>query len=398
MAPESLRPQAGRSRSGVALLALAALAIAGCQLVPRNRADGSLPAPEQQAQAPAQTEEPGPPLPLGETRNRIAVLVPLTGPNAAVGQSIANAANLALADSGSDRIRVTAYDTAPGALLAVNEALAEGNGLVLGPLLAEDARAIAPAARQANVPVVAFSNDVGIAGDGVYVLGLDPGQSIDRVVAYAREHGAQRFAALIPTTAYGERAGRALAAAVQRTGGTLVAVRTYGRSAEALRAAAAQLNAQAPFDAVLIADGARMAALAVPIVRRGAPDARILGTDLWSGETALGAQAALRGAWFAGLSGTRFEQLRTRYRARYSTVPHRLGSLGYDAVLLAARVDWRLGRRFPVRALGAQDGFAGVDGAFRFGRDGIAERALDVIEVTAAGTTVVSAAPPSFAR
>lgn len=402
MAPESLRPQAGPSPGRRALLALAvlALALAGCRLVPQGRADGSLPPPEQQVQVPAEAEEDGPPLPPGETRNRIAVLVPLTGPNAAVGQSIANAAQLALADSGSDRIRLTAYDTAPGALVAVDRALAEGSGLILGPLLAEDARSIAPVARSAGVPVIAFSNDVSIAGDGLYVLGLDPGQSIDRVVAHARENGVRRFAGLVPTSTYGERAGRALAAAVQRGGGTLVAVRTYDRSGEALRAAAAQLDGQGPFDAVLIADGARNAALAVPVLRRGSPQVRILGTDLWSADSGLGALTALRGAWFAGLPAARFEQLRTRYRARYGTAPHRLGSLGYDAVLLAVRAsaDWRLGRRFPLRALRAEDGFAGVDGAFRFDRQGIAERALDVLEVTAAGTSVLSPAPASFDR
>ena len=41
-------------------------------------------------------------------------------------------------------------------------------------------------------------------------------------------------------------------------------------------------------------------------------------------------------------------------------------------------------------------GFAGVDGAFRFGRDGLAERALEVREVGASGTTVVSPAPRGF--
>ena len=78
-----------------------------------------------------------------------------------------------------------------------------------------------------------------------------------------------------------------------------------------------------------------------------------------------------------------FNQFRTRYRARYGANPFRLASLGYDAVLLAVRVaaDWPVGRAFPERALRDPGGFAGVDGAFRFGRDGVAERALEVREV-----------------
>ena len=78
------------------------------------------------------------------------MLVPLSGANAGVGQSIANAANLALLDTGGERIRITVYDTARGAAAAANEALAEGNGLFLGPLLAEDVEAVAPIARRAG--------------------------------------------------------------------------------------------------------------------------------------------------------------------------------------------------------------------------------------------------------
>jgi ABC-type branched-subunit amino acid transport system substrate-binding protein len=395
MALQSLQPQAG-TLVRLGLAAVAAFALAGCQLVPQARTQGPS-APAAPAAA-AAADEPRLNLPLGETRNRVAILVPLTGPNAAVGQSIANSANLALADTGSDKIRITAYDTAPGAAAAASEAIAEGNGLFLGPLLAEDARAIAPVARGANVPVIAFSNDVTVAGEGVYLLGLDPSQAIDRVVAYARSRGALRFGALLPTTVYGERAGRAFADAVQRAGGQLVAVRTYARTADGLRAAAGELNGQGPFDAILVADGARLSAAAVAPLRRGSPQVRVLGTELWSTETNIGAQSALRGAWFAGPSNANFNQLRTRYRTRYGADPYRLGSLGYDGVLLAVRSAdaWRLGRRFPVRSLRADDGFTGVDGAFRFARGGIAERGLQVEEVTAAGTNVLEAAPAGF--
>lgn len=81
-------------------------------------------------------------LPTDTLRHRVALLVPMSGPNAAVGQSIANATTLALMDTRTDKIRITTYDTAPGAAAAANRALAEGNRLILGPLLAEDARIV----------------------------------------------------------------------------------------------------------------------------------------------------------------------------------------------------------------------------------------------------------------
>jgi len=234
MAFAALRPQAGRALKAAALLAMAAAALSGC--MPRSRPVAPPIAPPVEEEA-----RPLPPgrLPADETRNRVAVLVPLSGGNAGLGQSILNAANLALLDTGGERIRITAYDTSAGAGGAANDALAEGNGLILGPLLAEDVRAVAPIARRAGVPVVAFSNDVSVAGDGVYLMGFTPAQSIERVVSYARSRGAGRFGALVPTSVYGERAARAMTQAVEGVGGALAIDAGRHQRAEPAGAAAA---------------------------------------------------------------------------------------------------------------------------------------------------------------
>ena len=87
-----------------------------------------------------------------------------------------------------------------------------------------------------------------------------------------------------------------------------------------------------------------------------------------------------------------------KYRTRFGAAPYRLSTLGYDAVLLTVRIarEWRPGDIFPERRLTAPDGFGGLDGAFRFGRDGIAERALEVQEVKAGTTVTISPAPTGF--
>ena len=330
-------------------------------------------------------------------RNLIAVIVPTSGSDGAIGQSIANAANLALADSREQSLRITTYDSAGpgGAVGATRRALDDGARLILGPLLAENVRAAAPIARKADVPVIAFSNDEGVAGDGVYIMGFTPSQSIGRVVAQARATGRSNFAALVPTGLYGQRATQAMMAAVRKSGGRMTVVEQFNRTPAAIRAAAARLKTKGRFDAVLIGDSGRMAALAAPALPQ-AP--KFMGTELWASDRTLGRTPALRGAWYAAAPDTRFNQLSVRYRARYGKSPYRLASLGYDAVLLAVRSakNWPVGRPFPARGLVDKDGFSGVDGNFRFGRDGIAERLLEVRQVTATGTTVVSPAARAF--
>ena len=337
---------------------------------------------------------------LPEGRNNVALLVPLTGEDGPVGQSIANAANLALLDSGEKSIRLTIYDTTTGgAAAAAGTAIAEGNRLILGPLLAEEVRAAGPVARRAKVPVIAFSNDSTVAGDGVFILGVVPDQSIDRVVRHARAAGAVRFGGLVPNGLYGQRAAQALLGAVQRSGGRVTALETFNRTPAAIRTAVRALNAKGGYDAVLIGDGGRISAVAAPLLKQGpSATARILGTELWASERTLSATASLRGALYAATPDDRFNQLVGRYRARYGKTPYRIASLGYDAVLLTVRNArrWPTGEAFPARQLTDRDGFAGVDGIFRFGRDGVALRALEVRQVAAAGTTVVSPAAKTF--
>ena len=107
---------------------------------------------------------------------------------------------------------------------------------------------------------------------------------------------------------------------------------------------------------------------------------------------------ALRGAWFAAVADTRFNQFAKSYKSRFGGQPYRIATLGYDAVLLTLRVarDWRLGTIFPTDRMLDKGGFLGLDGPFRFGRNGVIERSLEVREVRAGGIAVVSPAPATF--
>ena len=397
MADATTIPQPGRYGRRCAVLALAGL-LAACQtIVPRGPAPPPRPTtrPVERPDAGVETG-----IPRDTQRNRVALLVPLSGGNAGVGQSIANATMLALLDTRNDRVRITNYDTNGGAAAAASRAIQEGAQLIIGPLLADDVRAVAPIARAARVPVVSFSNDVSVAGNGAYLMGYVPQQSIERVVGYAKSRGVTNFAGLMPNGLYGQRASTAFLRAVEGAGGQVVSLQTYGRATGGIAGAAAKLAAKAPYGAVLVADAAAQAAAAAPVVKRGSPGTHLMGTELWNSEGSLGARASLSGAWFASVPDALYRQYAAKYRARFGTGPYRLSSLGYDAVLLTVRIarDWRIGAPFPEGRLRDPDGFAGIDGAFRFGGSGVAERALQVQELRGGTTVVVSPAPGGFGK
>ncbi|MET0365109.1 MAG: penicillin-binding protein activator [Sphingobium sp.] len=384
--------QALRRLPGLAGLAL----LAGCAVVPKPDR-GTAPPPPPKGPDVVST------LPTDTERHRVALLVPMSGANAGVGRSIANATTMALFDTRTERVRITTYDTAAagGVAAAVRKALSEGNRLILGPLTAEDVRAAAPITRSAGVPMLSFSNDVTVAAPGTFLMGYIPAQSVERVVAYARERGASQFAALVPKGVYGERAGSTFLTTVRAKGGTVVAMESFDRSPGSIAAAVKRLQGASDYDALLIADLGRVAVQAAPVVRAsGGAKARILGTELWNTDQSITASPALRGAWFASVSDALYRQFSTKYRARYQAAPYRLASLGYDAVLLTVRVadTWKPGTPFPANRLTDPDGFAGLDGVFRFRDNGVAERALEVSEVGAGAVSIVDPAPKGFGR
>ncbi|PKP89068.1 MAG: penicillin-binding protein activator, partial [Alphaproteobacteria bacterium HGW-Alphaproteobacteria-16] len=171
----------GRNLALVGGLMLAA----GCQVIPKTTAPAAPP--------PAPTPEPSATaLPTDSGRHRIALLVPMGGDTAAVGQAIANATTMALLDTSADNLRITTYDTSAGVSAAARKAIADGNKLILGPLMANGVPAVQAVARPAGVPVISFSNDTSVAGPDVFVIGHVPEQSVRRSVQYARARGSNR--------------------------------------------------------------------------------------------------------------------------------------------------------------------------------------------------------------
>ncbi len=375
-------------RRGAMLLGTAVL-LAGCKVIPKGPVE---PIPEP-------TAPPTSTLPADQQRHRVALLVPLSGASATVGQSLANATTMALLDTNAQNVRITTYDTAQGVSLAANQAISDGNKLILGPLQGGDVGTVATIARAAKVPLITYANDQTLAARDVFLLGTVPGNAIGRTVQFAFSRGVRRFAVLAPQNDFGQRTAAAFAEAVRMAGGTLVASESYARSNTSVISAARRLRARGGIDAVLIADDARFAALAAPNLKAvGAAAPRILGPDSWSGESVIGSTPALRGAWYAAVSDARFRQFADSYTNRFGLRPFRASTLGYDSVLLTIRVarEWRPGTVFPVAKLNDSGGFLGLDGPFRFNNTGMLERALEVREVRAGGVTIVSPAPAKF--
>ena len=346
----------------------------------------------------------------------MALLVPLSGANAELGQALLDATQLALFESAGDRMILVPRDTggnAAGAAGAARAVIGDGARLILGPLLAPEVEAVKPIAQEAHINVIAFSTVTTLAGGNTYLMGFLPRQEVVREVGYARERGLARFAALAPNSPYGHLMADALREVASGSGGSVTKIEFFDPRAGDVSPAIQRLlpggegstepspvsPPAASFDALLLPEGgARLKQIAgqVKSVGGSAKPVQLLGSGLWDTPD-IGSDPVIVGGWFASSPPEARQDFERRFTATYGHNPPRLASLGYDAAALAAVLArGQAGEPFSQQAILNPSGFTGVDGLFRFTPNGLVQRGLAVLEVVPQGTTIVSPAPQSF--
>ena len=130
------------------------------------------------------SQYPAPQLQNNPASVKVAILLPLTGRNATLGQSMLQAAQLALFDMGNNNFTLIPRDTqgtAQGASIAASKAINDGAQLILGPLFSDSVRATQAIAKQHNVNVIAFSTDWTLADRQTFLMGFMPFSQVERV-------------------------------------------------------------------------------------------------------------------------------------------------------------------------------------------------------------------------
>ncbi|WP_170294706.1 penicillin-binding protein activator [Roseospira navarrensis] len=331
---------------------------------------------------------------------RVGLLVPLSGPAAAIGEGLSNAAQMGAFDAADSRFVLQPYDTGgspAGAARAAQQALSQGAQLLLGPVFAGSTRQVAPIAGQMGVNVIAFTTDPGVAGGNVYVMGFLVREQVDRVVRFSISEGRTAFGALTPAETYGQVATQALRDQVAARGGQVISVQTYAPDNPDLREPARALRGT---DAVLIpdtGDGLRAAVNGLAYVDIDSRRTRYMGTMLWD-DPGLWRESALAGGIFPTPPRDSVRRFEAKYRDAFGSEPPDLAILGYDAAALAGVLARQSGGpRFDRATLTSAAGFNGAAGIFRFRQDGTVQRGLAVMEVRSDGTVAeISPAPLSF--
>jgi branched-chain amino acid transport system substrate-binding protein len=353
------------------------------------------------APPPVQEAAPTPMQAVTAGRAKIALLVPLSGPNSSVGQAMLDAANMALFDVSTD-IALLPRDTGStpdGASAAAHRAVTDGAGLILGPVFSAAVPPVRDALNGSPTSAIVFSTDATIAGGNVFVMGFLPAQQVDRVVGFAKSRGMTKLAALVPDNAYGAAVTSEIQAIRNQLGLAPPRILTITRDVKGQLATLAD----DPPQMLLVALGGDQLVNIAPAIGEYAQahPVQLLGTGLWADDPTVAQTPALAGGWYAAPVPGQFDNFASRFQRTFNYRPPRIATLAYDSVALAASVSRGAAANqnpFNRDILLQPNGFIGIDGGFRFLPTGLSERNLAVLAVDPNGPTVVDSPPPNFEK
>lgn len=339
---------------------------------------------------------------------RVGVLLPLSGPNKAMGERALQGAMLATLTTPRGEVTLVVEDSEiQGAFerLQNREVLA-----VVGPLDPSRTREVAPQAADSAIPILALSTEIPSTTDPwVFQDFVDADYEADAAAWLASQVQATRVAIVAPNIGYGQRMANRFRQAAEAAGMTVVLNTSYDRKATDYSKVASAVAAAKP-DAVYIPDtGAKVAEVTAflaakniwgrvhgtPVPRDGRTRVYYLGTSLWQDDNLVRQagsyiEGALIPAWYSPVfTSASSRQFFDRWvAAGHTTRPAELEVFGYDAVTHLVselqRIPQMNGQGLKTALLDS-DPSIGISAA-TWGLDGRARRKLGFISVSTAFT------------
>lgn len=338
----------------------------------------------------------------------VALLVPHGAPDAQearLARDLEAAARLAVSDLGGVEIDLRVYGTAGQPAQARDAALnavAEGARIIIGPLHAASANAVAVATAERNVNVLAFSNNPSIAGGNLFVLGQTFSTTADRLAGYAVREGKNRIMVVHSDNLAGRLGRDAIESAVQAEGATSAGSVSYGFSQDGVVNAVPEIRTMAETNAADAIFLTANTAGALPLFSQMLPEAGLgpdrvqyIGLTRWDTPPQTLELPGVQGGWFALPDPARSARFASRFEAAQGNTPHPIAGLAYDGIAAVGALA-KTGRGLTRGDLTQRAGFQGVNGVFRLLSDGSNERGLAVATITDGAVQVLSPAPQGF--
>ena len=166
----------------------------------------------------------------------VAIVLPLSGPEAALGKEYAQMIKLGLSDGAKTKIRVTTYDSSNPETLSksLDKILEDGVDIIIGPVYSEETKAVAEKVKGKGTIVISLSNNPVLADKQTYVFGHAPMRQLEQITNYFLEKKHQNYITLLPAGRYSNTISKILKDMITSKGAALARLEFYGTTPEDL--------------------------------------------------------------------------------------------------------------------------------------------------------------------
>jgi len=354
---------------------------------------------------------------------KIGLLLPLSGKNSKIGESLLKASQLSLSKTKNKNIKLFIKDTEninKNIISSYYELINEGVDIILGPLFSKNIELIKPIALDEKVIMITFSNNTDMKSKNTFISGLTPENEIKEILKYAIANGQDKFGVILPNNQYGNRSKNLIEKLLSENQGQLIKLVLYdsenpdfykvaklianydqrkldlekkldelkklntleaGKKYKLLKSK--DTIGDLSFNSIYIGaeniNHLSMLASILPYYDVDPKEVLYIGNSLWSHNIAL-KEPALEKAIFPNVNQINYENFVTEYQNNFILKPHKISSLAYDLIGLISSLQ-KNNQEINISNMTNKNGFIGSNGLFRFNEDGDIERSLSIFQI-----------------
>jgi len=354
---------------------------------------------------------------------KIGLLLPLSGSNSKIGESLLKASRLSLNKTKNKNIKLLVKDTEnidKNIISSYYELINEDVDIILGPLFSKNIELITPIATEENTIMITFSNNMGIKNENTFISGLAPENEIEKIFEYAILNGKNKFAVILPNNQYGLRSKKLIENILSENQSLLSKLVLYdSKNPDFYMVAKVVANyeqrkfdlekkleelkniesldskkiykklknqdtlGELDFDSLYIGvenvKHLSMLASILPYYDVDPKKVFYMGNSLWAQNIVL-KEPALEKGYFPNIDQIGIENFELEYQSIFIQKPHKVSSLAYDLIGLISSLQ-KNSQNIDVKNITNKNGFIGSNGLFRFKKDGSIERSLSIFQI-----------------
>ncbi len=346
-------------------------------------------------------------IPTGSSVSKVLFVAPITGKYSAIGKALLDGVNMAMSDSGSDKIILIPIDSNEVSNDETSSILAKENpDVVLGPLFAADVQEILGSFRKISAPIITFSNDESLTKyKNIEIFGVSQSGKIKAAMNFAKANNRSNVGILLKSDAGSEVASENIKKYAKQSKMAVMASVFYGTGEQRISSAIKTLSNNlsvifnidkngSPYlinvkDAktalnttkqlrnmdfiITDAGGNSLDELLSEMLNQG-----LLNRDVMiiSISDQIGTSLIAEKVYYVGYDTEKMNIFEDLYKSRYKAKPTVFSAMGYDAMGVVSTM--LLQGKFSYNGLHDSSGFIGVMGDFKFTNSRIVERSYTV--------------------